>query len=37
MLLVTKVSLDAPGRTVTLMFKDSKWSILGGIGMVVTT
>jgi len=32
-----KVSLDAPGRTVTLMFKDSKWSILGGIGMVVTT
>ena len=33
----TKVSIDAPGRTVTLMFKDSKWSILGGIGMVVTT
>ena len=32
----TKVSIDAPGRSVMLMFKDSKWNVLGGNGQVVS-
>ena len=32
----TKVSIDAPGRSVMLMFKDSKWNVLGGNGQIVS-
>ena len=32
----TKVSIDAPGRSVTLMFKDSKWNMIAGVGIVVS-
>ena len=32
----TKVNIDAPGRSVMLMFKDSKWNVLGGNGQVVS-
>ena len=32
----TKVSIDAPGRSVILMFKDSKWNVIGGNGQVVS-
>ena len=32
----TKISIDAPGRSVMLMFKDSKWNVLGGNGQVVS-
>ena len=31
----TKVSIDAPGRSVICMFKDSKWNVIGGNGQVV--
>ena len=31
-----KVSIDAPGRSVMLMFKDSKWNVLGGNGQVIS-
>jgi len=31
-----KVSIDAPGRSVMLMFKDSKWNVIGGNGQVVS-
>ena len=32
----TKVNIDAPGRSVMLMFKDSKWNVIGGNGQVVS-
>ena len=32
----TKVSIDAPGRSVMCMFKDSKWNVIGGNGQVVS-
>jgi len=32
----TKVNIDAPGRSVILMFKDSKWNVIGGNGQVVS-
>ena len=32
----TKVSIDAPGRSVICMFKDSKWNVIGGNGQVVS-
>ena len=32
----TKVSIDAPGRSVMLMFKNSKWNVIGGNGQVVS-
>ena len=32
----TKVNIDAPGRSVKIMFKDSKWNVIGGNGQVVS-
>ena len=32
----TKVNIDAPGRSAMLMFKDSKWNVIGGNGQVVS-
>ena len=32
----TKVNIDAPGRSVMLMFKDSKWNVIGGNGQAVS-
>ena len=32
----TRVDIDAPGRSVMLMFKDSKWNVIGGNGQVVS-
>ena len=32
----TKVNIDAPGRSVMLMFKDSKWNVIGGNGHVIS-
>ena len=32
----TKINIDAPGRSVMLMFKDSKWNVIGGNGHVVS-
>ena len=32
----TKVNIDTPGRSVMLMFKDSKWNVIGGNGQVVS-
>jgi len=32
----TKVNIDAPGRSVIMMFKNSKWNVLGGNGQVVS-
>tara|TARA_Y100001937_G_C7035628_1_gene292190 strand:+ start:76 stop:543 length:468 start_codon:yes stop_codon:yes gene_type:complete len=32
----TKVSIDAPGRSVICMFKDSKWNVIGGNGQVIS-
>jgi hypothetical protein len=32
----TKVSIDAPGRSVICMFKDSKWNVIGGNGHVIS-
>ena len=32
----TKVNIDAPGRSVMLMFKNSKWNVIGGNGQVVS-
>ena len=32
----TSVALNAPGETVTLMFKSSKWNIIGGHGYSVS-
>jgi hypothetical protein len=26
----TKIDIDAPGRSVICMFKDSKWTVIGG-------
>ena len=31
----TTVNIDAPGRSVILFFKDSKWNVIGGNGQVV--
>ena len=30
----TNITLNAPGETVTLLFKVSKWNIIGGHGYV---
>ena len=32
----TKIDIDAPGRSVMLMFKDSKWNVIGGNGQVIS-
>ena len=32
----TTINIDAPGRSVICMFKDSKWNVLGGNGQVVS-
>ena len=32
----TTVNIDAPGRSVILFFKDSKWNVIGGNGFVVS-
>jgi hypothetical protein len=32
----TKVNIDAPGRSVTLFFKNSKWNVIGGNGHVIS-
>ena len=32
----TKVNIDAPGRSVILMFKSSNWHVIGGNGHVVS-
>jgi len=29
------INIDAPGRSVMVMFKDSKWNVIGGNGQVV--
>ena len=31
----TTVNIDAPGRSVILFFKDSKWNVIGGNGYVI--
>jgi len=31
----TTINIDAPGRSVILFFKDSKWNVIGGNGHVV--
>ncbi len=31
----TTINIDAPGRSVICMFKDSKWNVIGGNGFVV--
>jgi hypothetical protein len=31
----TTVNIDAPGRSVILFFKDSKWNVIGGNGFVI--
>ena len=31
----TTVTLNAPGETVTLLFKNSNWNVIGGNGFVV--
>lgn len=32
----TKVNIDAPGRSVILMFKSSNWHVIGGNGHVIS-
>ena len=32
----TKVNIDAPGRSVILMFKNNKWNVIGGNGHVIS-
>ena len=32
----TKVNIDAPGRSVMLMFKETKWNVIGGNGHVIS-
>ena len=32
----TKINIDAPGRSAIMMFKDSKWNVVGGNGQVVS-
>ena len=32
----TVVNIDAPGRSVILFYKNSKWNVIGGNGQVVT-
>ena len=31
----TTINIDAPGRIVICMFKDSKWNVIGGNGFVI--
>ena len=31
----TTINIDAPGRSVICMFKDSKWNVIGGNGHVI--
>jgi len=31
----TTINIDAPGRSVILFFKDSKWNVIGGNGHVI--
>ena len=31
----TTINIDAPGRSVSCMFKDSKWNVIGGNGFVI--
>ena len=31
----TTINIDAPGRSVICMFKDSKWNVIGGNGFVI--
>ena len=31
----TTITLNAPGETVTLMFKNSNWNVIGGFGLAV--
>ena len=31
----TRITLNAPGETVTLMFKNSNWNVIGGFGFAV--
>ena len=31
----TIINIDAPGRSVICMFKDSKWNVIGGNGFVI--
>ena len=31
----TTINIDAPGRSVICMFKDSKWNVIGGNGIVI--
>jgi hypothetical protein len=31
----TKVNIDAPGTSVMLMFKETKWNVIGGNGHVI--
>ena len=31
----TTINIDAPGRRVICMFKDSKWNVIGGNGFVI--
>ena len=31
----TTINIDAPGRSVILFFKDSKWNVIGGNGFVI--
>jgi hypothetical protein len=32
----TKVNIDSPGTSVTLMFKSNNWNIIGGNGFVIS-
>lgn len=32
----TKVNIDAPGTSVMLMFKETKWNVIGGNGHVIS-
>ena len=32
----TKINIDAPGRSVTLMFKDNKWNMIAGVGLTAS-
>ena len=32
----TKVNIDAPGRSVILLYKNSKWNVIGGNGQIVS-
>tara|TARA_Y100001937_G_scaffold58915_1_gene80844 strand:- start:431 stop:898 length:468 start_codon:yes stop_codon:yes gene_type:complete len=32
----TKVNIDAPGRSIICIFKDSKWTVIAGAGFVIS-